>query len=507
MRRTCWRTFASAIVTLSLMSVGCGSKKGTSDGTGAGGATGGSGGAAGASAGGAGDASGNAGTGGAAGGSGTGGATGGATGGTTGGAAGGATGGTMGTAGAGGSVAAWSGTRILGTSAHDLMSGLAIDASGNIYIHGETGGALYGQTQGAMYDLFALKLNAAGAVQWAAQIAGAGLEQAGALALDRTGNVYITGSTYTSIDSRPSAGGFDVVLVKLDSSGAQQWIRQFGSTGFDYAEGVVTDAAGNVYVAGKVGDALPGSTSLGYDDAFLVKFDSAGTQQWARQFGTAAAQFVSDLAIDASGNLYVAGYASDPSGTLANAPEVGHVFLAKYDGAGTPQWTRIVASSGGERPDSVGTDVAGNVYVVGVTTGDFGGSGNAGNGDGFVIKYDGAGNQVWARQLGTAKSDEAHAVTTDAAGNVYVGGSTYGGFDTPPTGGISVAFVAKYDSAGTRAWLRQTPMNASHVSSVAVDPRGDVFISGRSDNAVDGVPGLGADDIFVMKYSADGVKY
>ena len=84
---------------------------------------------------------------------------------------------------------------------------------------------------------------------------------------------------------------------------------------------------------------------------------------------------------------------------------------------------------------------------------------------------------------------------------------TYGGFDTPPTGGISVAFVAKYDSAGTRVWLRQTPLNASHVSAVAVNPRGDVFVSGRSDDSVDGQPGLGEDDIFVMKFSTDGVKY
>jgi hypothetical protein len=184
------------------------------------------------------------------------------------------------------------------------------------------------------------------------------------------------------------------------------------------------------------------------------------------------------------------------------------VFLAKYDGAGTPQWTRAIASSGGgERSTGVATDGAGNVYVVGDTSGDFGGSGNAGEGDAYVIKYDGAGNRVWARQLGTAKSDSADAVTTDAAGNIYVGGGTYGGFDTVVTGGVSVAFVAKYDSAGARAWLRQTPMNARFASAVAVDPRGDVFISGRSDNSFDGQPGLGADDIFVMKFSADGVKY
>src|SRR6188768_505337 len=197
----------------------------------------------------------------------------------------------------------------------------------------------------------------------------------------------------------------------------------------------------------------------------------------------------------------------DPSGMLPNAPEVGHVFLAKYDGAGTPQWTRAIASSGSERSTEVATDGAGNVYVVGLTSGDLGGSGNAGEGDAFVVKYDGVGTRAWARQLGTAKSDSADAVTTDAAGNIYVAGGTYGGFDTPPTGGISVAFVAKYDSAGARAWVRQTPMNANHASAVAVDPRGDVFISGRSDNSYDGQPGLGEDDIFVTKFSADGVKY
>ena len=354
------------------------------------------------------------------------------------GGAGGAAAGATGTAGASGGVA-WLGTRILGTATTDYLASMVLDASGNIFINGPTAAALYGQTAGSMNDMFALKLNAAGAVQWAAQIAGDGEDSGGDLALDGAGNVYIAGSTYTSIDGRAGAGGFDVVLAKFDSTGARQWIRQFGSAADDFGAGVVTDAAGNVYVAGTAGDALPGKTSAGRNDAFLVKFDSAGTQQWARQFGAATSEYTTGAAIDAAGNLFVAAYVTDPDNSPPDAPEAGHVLLAKYDGAGTSQWTRAISSDGNDRSFGVAADGAGNVYVVGDTSGNFGGSGNAGNNDAYVIKYDGAGNRVWARQFGTDELDTAEAVTTDGAGNVYVGGGTFSGGFVPTRPAVSGA--------------------------------------------------------------------
>lgn len=490
---TYWRTVSCAIVILPLLSSGCGSGKGTQGRGGASGAAGWSSGAAGAS--------GGAGAGGTSRGASTGGAAGTGTG--AGGAAGvtttGATAGAMGTAGASGGIA-WQGTRVLGTATSDYLAAMVVDASGNLFINGTTGTALYGQTAGMSYDMFALKLNAAGAIQWTAQIAGNGDESGGDLALDADGNVYITGSSNPSIDGNAGAGGFDVVLAKFDSTGARQWIRQFGSAGNDYGAGVVIDAAGNVYVAGTAGDALPGNTSAGHDDTFLAKFDRDGTQQWAHQFGTAVYEDVTGAAIDTAGNIYVAGYVTDPDSLPPTAPEAPHGFLAKYDGAGTPQWTRAIASSGGtEKANAVAADRAGNIYVVGFTSGDFGGTGNLGNNDAYVLKYDGAGNRLWARQLGTAALDTAEAVTTDAAGNVYVGGSTYSS--------DWVAFLARYDSTGARAWVSQAPTNTNYAAAIAVDPRGDVFIAGPSNKSVDGQPALGGADIFVSKFSADGVKY
>jgi len=545
---TCGRTFLSAIVMLSLVSGGCGRKSspgsggtgGASGATGgaaghpsggagaaasggAGGATGGPAGAAGgAGTGGAAGTGGSAGTGGAAGvtgaagGAGTGGAAGGAganggrggAGGSAGaaggpGGAGGTTAGANGTAGAGGGVA-WQGTRVLGTATTDLLGAMVVDASGNIFITGQTGASLYGQTTGMLSDMFALKLSAAGPVKWAAQIAGKGDEWAGDLALDGAGNVYIVGSTSTSIDARAGAGGYDVVLAKFDNTGALLWTQQFGTAGNDYGAGVVTDAAGHVYVAGTTDGALPGNTSAGYNDTFLAKFDGDGTQQWARQFGTAVSEYATSASIDRAGNIYVAGYVTDPESMPPNAPETPHGFVAKYDGAGTQQWTNAIASGGREKANGVAADGAGNVYVVGYTSGDFGGGGNLGYEDAYILKYDGAGNRVWARQFGTDSGDTAEAVATDAAGNVYVGG----GSQTAPTGGTSVAFVARYDSAGARAWIRQAPMNASYASAVAVDPRGDVVVAGQcGGGSLDGLPALGGGDIFVMKFSADGVKY
>src|SRR4029078_1140483 len=101
-------------------------------------------------------------------------------------------------------------TRVLAPSTTDLLGAMVVDASGNIFITGQTGASLYGQTTGMLSDMFALKLSAAGPVKWSAQIAGKGDEWAGDLALDGAGNVYIVGSTSTSIDARAGAGGYDV---------------------------------------------------------------------------------------------------------------------------------------------------------------------------------------------------------------------------------------------------------------------------------------------------------
>jgi len=142
--------------------------------------------------------------------------------------------------------------------------------------------------------------------------------------------------------------------------------------------------------------------------------------------------------VDADGNAYITGYTSgDLGGTNAGSFDA---FLSKYDGSGTPAWTRQLGTGVSDYGNGVAVDADGNAYITGYTGGDLGGP-KAGFDDAFLSKYDGSGTLAWTRQLGTVPWDGAFGA--DADGNVYITGSTYGGLGGPNAGEAD-AFLAKY---------------------------------------------------------------
>ena len=130
-----------------------------------------------------------------------------------------------------------------------------------------------------------------------------------------------------------AAGFADAFLLKYDPSGNGIWTRQFGTTGDDSSLALAIDSGGNVYVAGEVGDALPGQTGMGSIDVWVRKYDSQGTELWTHQFGTTGSDSGLGLGIDNVGDLYLAG---STSGELLSQAYAGDTdaFLSKYDGNG-----------------------------------------------------------------------------------------------------------------------------------------------------------------------------
>jgi Beta-propeller repeat len=111
------------------------------------------------------------------------------------------------------------------------------------------------------------------------QLGTAGLDFGYGVAVDSSGNVYVTGYTEGGLDGNTSAGNFDIFLVKYDSAGTKQWTRQLGTTEWDVGSGVAVDSSGNAYVTGYTPGGLDGNTSAGGEDIFLVKYDSNGVKQ------------------------------------------------------------------------------------------------------------------------------------------------------------------------------------------------------------------------------------
>ena len=232
-------------------------------------------------------------------------------------------------------------------------------------------------------DGFVVKLSPDGSHLWSSYLGGASTERAelaDRVATDASGNVYVAGETYSS---GWVSGGWDTSLggtcdgfvVKLSPAGSHLWSTYLGGADYDHAYGVATDASGNVCLAGltKSSGWVSGwDTSLdGSHDGFIVKLSSAGSHLWSSYLGGESIEGAYGVATDASGNVYVAGETSSSSwvsgGWDTSLGGAYDGFVAKLSSAGSHLWSSYVGDVNNEWANGVALDASGNVYVMGGT--------------------------------------------------------------------------------------------------------------------------------------------
>jgi len=321
-------------------------------------------------------------------------------------------------------------------------------------------------------------------IEWARQLGTSVGDCSYSGAVDASGNAYISGYTQGNLGGTNAGGGTDAFLTKYDGSGNVLWSRQLGSAGGDDSYSVALDATGNAFISGHTGGNL-GGTNAGSYDAFLAKYDGSGNHLWSRQLGTSVLDSSDSAAVDAFGNAYIAGWTQGSlGGTNAGGTDA---FLAKYDGSGNLLWSRQLGTSTNDYSHAVAVDASGGVYISGYTSG-----------DAFLAKYDGSGNPLWFQQIGTSSSDQSNSVAVDASGNIYISGSTQGNLGGTNAGGAD-AFLAKYDGLGTLLWSRQIGTVSDDRSySVGVDASGNAYISGYTQGNLGGT-NAGDWDAFLAK--------
>ena len=255
---------------------------------------------------------------------------------------------------------------------------------------------------------------------WTKQWGTTKADYAAGVAVDGSGNIYVTGYTLGNLDGNTNAGGYDAFLTKYDFSGVWQWTKLLGqqdgcanAAGNDWATGVAVDGSGNVYVSGYTLGNLDGNINAGGYDAFLTMYNSSGILQWTKLLGTTGDDWASSVAVDGSG-IYVTG---GTTGDLHEEPNAGGYdsFLSKYDSTGGMQWTKLLGSAEDESAYGVAVDGSGYIYVTGYTLGDLYGT-NAGLHDAFLAQYDSTGDRKWTRQLGTGEMIGPTALWWTAAG-------------------------------------------------------------------------------------------
>lgn len=378
--------------------------------------------------------------------------------------------------------------RQLGTGRHEDSLGVTADALGNVYVSGETRGALGGVNAGGS-DAFITKYDAAGTQRWRTKQFGTSGEDHGyGISADGLGNVYVTGSTSGSF-AGPNAGSDDAFVGKYDAAGTLMWMRQLGTSANDEAYGVSADGVGNVYISGYTGGNLDGINAG--NDAFVSKYDAAGNLLWTRQSGMNGSDGSNGVSADGLGNVYISGYSA--------AGLDGDAFISKYDAAGTLLWTRLLGNRGFDESLGVSADGLGNIYISGNAAANLGGT-SAGGTDAFVAKYDATGTLLWIRQLGTSANDEGFGVSADGLGNVYLSGRTRGSLGGT-NAGLADAFISKFNAAGTLLWTQQLGTSGWDGSlAVSADGMGNVYFSGGTEGSM-GTVNAGFGDAFVAKIS------
>jgi len=426
----------------------------------------------------------------------------------------------------------WLWVKQAGGTGYDESYGITTDSSGNSYVTGLfSGTASFGNitlTNSGYADIFVAKLDSSGNWLWAKQAGGTSDDYCYSIAIDSSGNSYVTGyfsgtASFGNI-TLESSGYNDIFVVKLDSSGNWLWAKQAGGIDYDESYGITTDSSGNSYVTGCFqGTASFGNTNLisnGYNDIFVAKLDSSGNWLWAQKAGGTDWDEGIGIATDSSGNSYVTGCFSGTASfgniTLTSNGSAD-IFVAKLDSSGNWLWAQKAGGTDWDKGISIATDFSGNSYVTGFFKG-IASFGNitlesSGYNDIFVAKLDSNGNWLWAKKTGGTDWDEGHDIAVDSSGNSYVTGyfaefASFGNITISSSGNADI-FVAKLDSSGNWLWAKQAGgTGTDYGHGITIDSSGNSYVTGCfSGTASFGnitLESSGYNDIFVTKLNSNG---
>jgi Beta-propeller repeat/Cep192 domain 4 len=446
----------------------------------------------------------------------------------------------------------------LGGTKDDIGTGIAVDSSGNAYIAGYTDstdifpsavvGAGFQTSLAGGLDAFVVKLNSGGtALLYATYVGGKtpslgeinADDRAQALAIDSSGNAYITGDTASSdfptlnpLSAQSCGqGGADVFVTKLNPTGSGLVFSTcLGGAQDDHGLGIALDSSNNVFVTGDTASSTTFPTTTGAfqttfgggaTDAFVTEIKADGSALLYSTFlGGSGDDHARGIAVDSSGNAYVAGNTASsnfPISTGATAAfqgtfqgsgafGLGDGFVTKLNPAGTGSSDLVYSTYlGGANDDvanSITVDSSGKAYVTGLTFSSRFPTANpyqaslAGGDDAFIAKLDpsasGSASLVYSTYVGGKGADQGGSIAVDSAGNAYVIGVTNsfdfpiaGAFQTTNNSLFSSAFYVKLAPAGN-ALVHSSFLGGSDANvgrTIAIDSSGNAYLSGNTTSA------------------------
>jgi len=401
----------------------------------------------------------------------------------------------------------------------DEGNAIVVDNNGYTYITGsfESATLTFGtqtinNTSPGTSDIFVAKFDLNGNCLWAKNVGGFSDEYSTAITVEKnTGVVYVAGhfnSTSVTFNGSPinNNGYSDLILLKYNTSGVEQWGKGFGGVDEDQSTGLSIDQNNNVYLTGHTWGGINfGSTTIlnnGAVDLFIAKFNSSGTNLWAKGIGGSGSDRATSIKTIANGESYITGFFDSPTITFgSNTPLTNgsfgddYLFVAKYDASGTAIWSKSASSvNGGVWGNSISTDNNNDVYITGcfdgtsMTIANVIGNSNPSYDNVFVAKYSSNGVEQWVvNPTSGPEGNEAYCITTDNLNNVYISGwytspsINFGGIILTSTAAGDNIFLAKYNSSGViqNAYsFRGAAASGGYGNGICADNNGNIYLTG-----------------------------
>jgi hypothetical protein len=459
----------------------------------------------------------------------------------------------------------WQWAKSFGGSHNDGGLDVAADASANVYTIGyfrdtvdfDPGPGTFNliSNPSAYGSVFLCKLDSSGNFMWAKKWDKGYADASFSIDLDAQGDLFITGYYTGNVDFDPGAGTYFLnasnnmlyFVLKLSSSGNFIWVKSFGGVFNTPQCYSVLDAAGNIYCGGffsqtrdfDPGPAIYNLTAAVSRDIFVLKLDASGNFLWVKQISGTLNNWVNDIALDASNNIYITGSFSgttdfDPgpgtdSLTAGTAISSEDIFVAKLDASGNYAWAVKIGGINLDYSFSIAVDNAANVYTTGYYNAAPGDSVDFdpgpgtyylyGNADAFISKLDSAGNFVFAKSIDSPMGFSfGRSIALDSHANIYYTGyfTDSADFDPGPATYMLYAdslygtplFVSKLDSSGNFIWAESKGGN-THFGvqqnsglSVFCDASDNVYFTGKYED-----PDISFGSVTIYNYTPDTLAF